>query len=62
LAHLLCYARTATAGEVERALDYLDRYRGDAQSSGLESEAAQRDAWTSYARILLSANEFVYLD
>lgn len=54
LAHVICYARPATAAEVERSRKYLQEYRRQGQA-----EAA---AWTSYARILLSANEFVYVD
>jgi hypothetical protein len=30
--------------------------------SGVADDAAEAEAWTSYARVLLTANEFVYLD
>ena len=40
----------------------LRQYREEAIGTGSDSVQAERAAWTSYARILLSANEFVYVD
>jgi hypothetical protein len=57
-----CYGRPATADDLQRAETFLRRYREQAIGTGIEAVRAERDAWTSYARILLSANEFVYVD
>jgi hypothetical protein len=59
LAHRLCYCRPATEQEVAAAEGYLTAYR---QKNVGGMETAEQDAWTSLARILLSANEFMYVD
>jgi len=62
LAHRWCYARSATNAELERGESYLTaclRELGDRSST---EEQLLRTAWTSYARVLLSANEFFYVD
>lgn len=58
LAHRLAYARPARPEEVERGLAYLRRYGQESHKTG----GQDHDAWTSYARVLLGANEFVYVD
>jgi hypothetical protein len=50
LAHRLLFARPATADEVERGEAYLRRL------------AHLEGTWASYARVLLSANEFITVD
>lgn len=60
LAHRLAYGRHARSDEVDRAVDYLGRFQAELARQGVPSPATE--AWTSYARILLAANEFVYLD
>jgi hypothetical protein len=47
-AYRLLYARDASPSEVQMAEDFL--------------KAAGKDAWTLYAQVLLSSNEFVYVD
>ncbi len=49
----LTWGRAPEAGETERAL----RFVGDAARV-----TTDRDAWNSLARILLTANEFLYVD
>ena len=61
-AYRLCYAREVTDREAARDDAYLREFAAAAAAMGREPAAAERDAWTSYARILLSANEFLYLD
>ena len=46
--------RPATGQEVDSALSYIDGF----QKRGI----ALRDAWTSFGRILLASNEYIYLD
>ena len=59
LAYALCYARPATDAEIAHANAYIHQYVEAARRPGADPE---HTAWTSYARILLSANEFVYID
>jgi hypothetical protein len=62
LAHQLAWSRSVTANEVERGLRYLDGYTKELARMGRPAEWLELEAWTSYARIMLCANEFVYLD
>ncbi len=62
LAFQLAYGRSATVEEVDRGIEYLRRYAKELQMSGLPRDQAEPEAWRSYARVLLCANEFVYVD
>ena len=61
LAHKLLYGREATAAETSEAVLYLAGFRArlPAEQTPTEREAS---AWTSYARALMGANEFIFLD
>jgi hypothetical protein len=61
LAHKLLYGREATAAETSEAVVYLAGFRArlPAEQTPTEREAS---AWTSYARALMGANEFIFLD
>jgi hypothetical protein len=58
----LAWNRPPLPGEILRALAYLDRYRQELQMAGAPPERVELEAWTSYARVLLTSNEFLYLD
>jgi hypothetical protein len=58
----LLYSRKATESEMDRALDYIEQYRRGLSQAETPPEQIESEAWTSYARVLLSANEFVYVD
>jgi hypothetical protein len=58
----LAYARQPTPEELRHGSEYLEQYRLELQKTSLPTEQAEMEAWTSYARVLLSANEFVYID
>jgi hypothetical protein len=62
LAHQRCYGRPATPDEIRRGEHFLTAYRQELVGASLAAAQAEREAWTSYARVLLIANEFVYLD
>jgi Protein of unknown function (DUF1553)/Protein of unknown function (DUF1549)/Planctomycete cytochrome C len=62
LAHRLAWSRPATPAEQDRGLHYLDEYRRRLAEAGAPADRLELEAWTSYARVLLCANEFVYLD
>lgn len=62
LAYCLAYARAPAPAETSQALAYVARYTKAAAIPGKAAAAAERAAWVSLARVLLCANEFVYLD
>jgi hypothetical protein len=62
LAHRLAYGRPARADECERGAAYLASYASELDRNGVAAPQAENEAWTSYARVLLTANEFVYVD
>jgi hypothetical protein len=56
------WGRAAEADEIARALHYLAAARQELDQSGCAPGELDLAAWTSYARVLLSANEFLYVD
>ncbi len=62
LAGLLCYARRPVEGEVRRAQEYINQVTGALEAAGALPERVELEAWSSYARVLLASNEFVYID
>jgi hypothetical protein len=58
----LAWNRLPTEQEMSAFSDYLNRYSAELARSGLPAGEREQEAWTSVARVLLSANEFVYLD
>jgi len=62
LAHQLAYCRPVRPIEIERGRVYMKRYVRDAVAAGLDSKQAESEAWMSYARTILAANEFFYID
>jgi cytochrome c553 len=62
LAHQLAWSRPAEATEQEAGLHYVEEYRKQLAAAGTPADRIELEAWTSYARVLLCANEFVYLD
>jgi len=56
-AYLMALTRKADAGEVDSALSYI---------AGLEKQLAKPDAhataWQSFCHVLMSTNEFLYLN
>lgn len=61
-AHRWCYARPATVEELDRGERYLAAGCEELQQNSAPAEQPELLAWTSYARVLLSANEFLYVD
>ena len=59
LAYRLALGRVATDDEVKEALAYLERIRGPLNAA---SAADDRAAWASYLRVLLSSNEFIFVE
>jgi hypothetical protein len=62
LAHQFAWSRPANPEEMERSLRYLKQYEDGLTHAAVSGDRRELETWTTYARILLSANEFVYLD
>jgi hypothetical protein len=58
----LCWGRSATKDEAARGADYVREYLHEARESGIAEAEADRLAWASYARVLLSSAEFLFVD
>ncbi len=61
-AHELAFGRAPTEAELADVLEYLSNLIAVLQSEGRSTDEAVAIAWTSFARTLLSSNEFVYVD
>jgi hypothetical protein len=65
LAYQRTLGRAPTDEEVRESLDYVESYRkkslATAQASGAVA-TPNLDAWQSFCRVLLSSNEFIYVD
>jgi hypothetical protein len=60
IAYQLCFARAARQSELKRDQAYIRAHLREVSSTAPDD--AEREAWTSYSRLLLSSNEFFYLD
>ncbi|MBL6765569.1 MAG: DUF1553 domain-containing protein [Verrucomicrobiae bacterium] len=61
-AHLRVFSRPPTASELRRALDYLDQYGRLLAEEGVKAGERPGLAWASYAKTLITANEFLFVD
>lgn len=61
-AYELALGRTPTDTELADVSGYLSNLSATLRSEGRSTEEATALAWTSFARTLLSSNEFVYVD
>ena len=55
--HRLVFGRSASDDETARALALLDKVK-----AALPANSTESAIWSSYSRVLLSSNEFIYLD
>jgi hypothetical protein len=56
------WGRLPEPAELDRALGFVHEYHERAAAAGAPSESAALDAWTSFAKVMLNANEFLYVD
>jgi hypothetical protein len=56
------WGRPPRPDEVEKGAAYVGRCSLELQQVGTPPERVELEAWTSYARVLLTANEFLYVD
>jgi hypothetical protein len=62
LAHELAYARPPSDEEFSKGIHYIERYTAELARLGVAPRQRELEAWTSYARVILCSNEFVYVD
>jgi hypothetical protein len=62
--YLDCYARPARPHEVQRALDFVDKYSSRATGGGEVRDASdiRLKAWQSLCRAVVAANEFIFVE
>jgi hypothetical protein len=61
-AYALAFGRPPADDERRLAADYLDQCRSKLQEAGVAEQERERGAWASYLRVLLSSNEFVFVE
>jgi hypothetical protein len=62
LAYERAWGRPPTQDESDAALAYVRRYTGESAKAGAPADRIAAESWTSLARIMLTADEFLYLD
>lgn len=62
LAYRLVWQRDPAAKEIRKAVAYLARYTDELGRAGAPHDRRELEAWISFARVLLTANEFLYVD
>jgi hypothetical protein len=62
LAYELAWSRPPTSKETRDAVAYLRRYAGELGRTDAPREQHEWETWASWCRVLLTANEFFYLD
>ena len=60
--YAMAYGREPSEAEVSRAVGYLDRLTSALNPSGNILSDVELRAWTSMCRVILSANEFLYVE
>jgi hypothetical protein len=62
LAYQMAFGRPATGEEVQRGESYIRQCREKLKSTSLPQTKHPQGAWASYVRVLLSSNEFIFVD
>ncbi len=61
-AYRLAFGRAAKPEEIKDAQEYLQQVRPQIVAANTASDRVNRAAWASYLRVVLSSNEFLYVD
>jgi hypothetical protein len=61
-AYTLAWSRPPQSAEMEKGLAYLRRYKEELAKVGVPEDKRELEAWTSYTRVILTANEFLYME
>jgi uncharacterized protein DUF1553 len=62
LAYQMAFGRPATAEEIQRGESYIRQCREKLKGTGLPEAHHPQGAWASYVGVLLSSNEFIFVD
>jgi hypothetical protein len=62
LAHQLAWSRLPTPDDTDRALGFLQKCRAALDSAHAPGECRETEVWTTFAKVMLTANEFLYVD
>ncbi len=62
LAQEMAWGSKPSKEEAEKAVEYVRSVEDESQSAGSVPAEAELDAWSSYVRVLLTANRFFYID
>ena len=62
-AYQLAFSRNPTAGELSEAAQFLEYYREELKTEQPDEDTdAGQNAWTGFAKVLLTSNEFFFVD
>jgi hypothetical protein len=61
-AYRLAFGRAAKPDEIKDAQEYLQQVRPQLTATNIAADRVNRAAWASYLRVVLSSNEFLYVD
>jgi hypothetical protein len=62
LAYQRVFARAPIPAEIDRAMRFVAEYQSDLAGQNVEPAEARLRAWQALCRVVLSANEAVYLN
>ena len=62
MAYQLAWSRLPTPDERDRANEFLRMSHTALVSAGVAADSREREAWTILAKVMLTANEFLYID
>jgi hypothetical protein len=62
LAFQLAWERPPEPGESEKARDFINKAARELASTSSPTESRELEAWSSLAKVLLTANDFLYVD
>ena len=62
LAYRLLFGRRPNEDELSSSKDYLDQYVKMKSTASSPIDARRREGWASYGRLLMSSNEFLYVE
>ncbi|HWC90784.1 MAG TPA: DUF1553 domain-containing protein, partial [Pirellulales bacterium] len=62
LLYQLAFARAPDAREAQQAAEFVARYAAGLQTAGVPADQQQRGSWAALCRVIVTSNEFFYLD
>jgi hypothetical protein len=58
----MAWGRELDAEEIRKYREYVERYSAESLRSGASPAQAELAAWSSFAHVLITTNEFLYID